>query len=99
MPLQRRIPKRGFKNPFRKQFAVVNVGDLQIFESGSEIGVQQFLETGLVRRFFEGVKLLADGDVSSPFTVHVHKASASAIQKIEAAGGRVELIPPPEKKD
>ncbi|GKT08322.1 50S ribosomal protein L15 [Desulforhabdus sp. TSK] len=97
MPLQRRIPKRGFKNPFKKQFAVVNVGDLQVFESGTEVALHDFFEAGLVKKLFDGIKLLGDGEVNSPLTVHVHKASAAAVQKIEAAGGRVELIVPQKR--
>ncbi len=97
MPLQRRIPKRGFTNIFKKYYAVVNVSDMDRFTSGSEVGPREFVEAGLVRKMHEGIKLLADGELSIPLTVHVHKASVSAIRKIEAAGGRVELIPSLER--
>jgi large subunit ribosomal protein L15 len=98
MPLQRRIPKRGFTNIFRKEFTVVNVADLERFSSGSEIGPLDFQSVGLVKKVPYGVKLLANGEIDRPLTVRVHKASASAVQKIEAAGGKVEIIPIKEGK-
>lgn len=93
MPLQRRIPKRGFKNPFQIRFGIVNVNDLLTYAAGTEIGPEQFADAGLVRRSEKFVKLLGDGDLTVALTVRVHKASASAIAKIEAAGGKVEFIP------
>jgi large subunit ribosomal protein L15 len=93
MPLQRKVPKRGFTNISRKRFAVVNVDDLNRFSSGSEIGPTQLIESRLVRKILDGIKLLGEGEITYPVTVQVHKASASAVTKIEAAGGRVELIP------
>ena len=94
MPLQRRIPKRGFTNIFKKRYSIVNVSDLERFAVDSEIGPKELLQTGLVKATaMMGSSLLADGDITHPFTVRVHKASAAAISKVEAAGGRVELIP------
>jgi large subunit ribosomal protein L15 len=93
MPLQRRIPKRGFTNIFKKEFSIINLGDLSGFPAGSEIGPPDLIGTGLLRKIRYGVKLLGNGDVTQSITVRVHKASASAVQKIEAAGGKVELIP------
>jgi len=98
MPLQRRIPKRGFTNIFRKEFSIINIVDLQRFTSGSEVGPLDLMGIGLLRKIPYGVKLLANGDITQPLTVRVHKASASAVQKIEAAGGKVELIPLKEGK-
>lgn len=98
MPLQRRIPKRGFTNIFKKEFSIINLEDLQKFPAGSEIGPLDFIGAGLLRKVRYGVKLLANGDISQPVTVRVHKASASAIKRIEAAGGKVELIPLREGK-
>ena len=98
MPLQRRIPKRGFTNIFRKEFSIINLGDLCKFPAGSEVGPLDFIGAGLIRKVRHGVKLLANGEISQPVTVRVHKASVSAIQKIEAAGGKVELIPLREGK-
>lgn len=93
MPLQRRVPKRGFTNIFKTRYEVVNVGDLERFPSGSEVGPDELRKVGLVKKIRDGIKLLADGDIASPLTIRVHKASDSAVRKIEAAGGRVELIP------
>jgi large subunit ribosomal protein L15 len=98
MPLQRRIPKRGFTNVFRKEFSIINLDDLRKFPAGSEVGPLDFVGAGLLRKVRYGVKLLANGEISQPLTVRVHKASASAIQRIEAAGGNVELIPLREGK-
>ncbi len=92
MPLQRRVPKRGFTNIFKKQFAVVNVGDLGEMSAGAEIGPLDLVAAGLLRRNHLPVKLLADGEISLALTISVHKASASAVQKIEAAGGKVVLV-------
>ena len=98
MPLQRRIPKRGFTNIFKKEFSIVNLEDLGKFPAGSEIGPLDFIGVGLIRKVRYGVKLLANGEISQPVTVRVHKASASAVKRIEAAGGKVELIPLKEGK-
>jgi large subunit ribosomal protein L15 len=98
MPLQRRIPKRGFTNIFKKEFSIITLDDLRKFPAGSEVGPLDFIGAGLLRKVRYGVKLLANGEISQPVTVRVHKASASAIQRIEAAGGKVELIPLREGK-
>lgn len=98
MPIQRRIPKRGFKNIFKKVFSIINLSDLSEFPAGSEIGPPDFIGSGIVRKIGFGVKLLADGEVTQAITVRVHGASVSAIQKIEAAGGKVELLPPRKGK-
>ena len=92
MPLQRRIPKRGFTNIFKKINGVVNVGDLQHFAAGTEVTPLELLESGLVKKHYDSIKLLAGGEIALSLTVRVHKASAAAISKVEAAGGRVELI-------
>ncbi|MBW1680575.1 MAG: 50S ribosomal protein L15 [Deltaproteobacteria bacterium] len=92
MPLQRRLPKRGFTNIFRKEYAIVHVGDLSRFEPNSTVDPERLREAGLVRKMKSGVKLLGDGDVTIPVEVRVHRASRTAREKIEAAGGRVEII-------
>ncbi|NGZ05030.1 MAG: 50S ribosomal protein L15 [Magnetococcales bacterium] len=89
MPLQRRLPKRGFKNPFRKVYALVNVQDLELFDAGSRIGFAELKATGLVGRERHGVKLLAQGEVTRAVTIEVDRASAAAIEKVRAAGGQV----------
>lgn len=90
MPLQRRIPKRGFNNNFRKEYAVLNVADLEKFENGTRIDRQLLVEAGLVAKKCSLVKLLGNGEISKAVTVAVDKLSESARQKIEAAGGKIE---------
>ena len=92
MPLTRRIPKRGFKNPFRKEYAIVKIGDLDIFKGKAEAGIEDFLKSGMVGKLKDGVKLLSDGEIDFPIKVKVHKASAKAIEKIKAQGGDVEVL-------
>ncbi len=91
MPLFRRLPKRGFKNPFRKTYSVVNLRDLGRFEAGSEVGPAQLERAGLTDKGAQ-VKLLGDGELSVTLKLRVHKASKSAVAKVEAAGGTVEVI-------
>ena len=93
MPLQRRLPKRGFVNIFGKQFSVVNVSALEErFENGAEIDTQALINAGLVTKVLDGVKILGNGDISKKFTVKANAFSESAKQKIEAAGGKAEVI-------
>lgn len=92
MPLTRRIPKRGFKNPFRKEYAIIKIGDLDIFKGKGEAGIEDFLQSGVVGKLKDGVKLLSDGEIDFPIKVKVHKASAKAIEKIKAQGGDVEVL-------
>lgn len=94
MPLQRRLPKRGFVNIFRKEYSIVHVKDLNRFESGSVVDVDALKAAGLVRKVADGVKLLADGDVDRPLTVKVDKASKAAAAKVAAAGGTLEVTAP-----
>ncbi len=93
MPLIRRLPKRGFRNPFRVEYKVVNVGDLaRKFSEGATVDVEALKAAGLVRGREVRVKLLGDGEIDFAVTVKVHAVSKSAREKIERAGGRVELI-------
>jgi len=93
MPLIRRLPKRGFKNPFRVEYDVVNVGDLaRRFSEGATVDVEALKAVGLVKGREVRVKLLGDGEIDFAITVRVHAASKSAREKIEKAGGRVELL-------
>lgn len=92
MPLSRRLPKRGFTNIFKKQYALVQVRDLMSFEKGSVIDPAVLVESGLVAKLLDGVKLLGNGDIDIPLTVKVHKCSQAAQAKIIAAGGTVEVI-------
>ncbi len=91
MPLQRRLPKRGFRSPFKKHFAIVHVGDLNRFAKDTVVEPDLLLQSGLVRR--EGpVKLLSDGELQHPLIVRVHQASKAALKKVESASGKVEVI-------
>ena len=97
MPLQRRIPKRGFKNRNRVEYQVVNVGDLDIVEG--EVTPVSLRAAGLVRSLRRPVKVLGTGEVTAPLSCSVHGVSAAARRKIEAAGGSVTVLPPGGGKD
>ena len=92
MPLARRIPKRGFHNIFRKEVVVVNLAALSVFGEGATVDVEALVTKGLVRKRHDKVKLLGTGDAPKGLTVKVHRVSAGAQQKIEAAGGSVEVL-------
>jgi len=92
MPLVRRVPKRGFKNIHRKEVEIVNVGTLTEFGEGSTVDVDTLKEQGLVPKNAQLVKLLGEGEAPKGVTVRLHRVSAGARSKIEAAGGTVELI-------
>lgn len=92
MPLQRRLPKRGFHNPFRIAMAIVNLDQLENFPAGSEVTPDTLAERGLVRGKNRRVKVLGDGLLSKALTIKAHGFSAKAKEKIEASGGKVELI-------
>ncbi len=92
MPLVRRLPKRGFYNVWGKEIAEVNVGDLVRFDAGAVVDIDALTGSGLVKKVGDGVKLLGKGDIDRALTVRVHRVSAGAKAKIEAAGGTVELI-------
>ena len=93
LPLIKRLPrKRGFVNIFRTEYSVVNIDKLNMFESGSEVTPQRLVATGLVKSLRSPVKVLADGEINHPLVVKVHKFSAVAKAKIEAAGGSVEEV-------
>jgi large subunit ribosomal protein L15 len=89
MPLQRRLPKVGFRNPFRKEYAYVNVCDLNRFEDGSEVNLALLVEEGLVKAVKDGLKILGKGELERKLVVVAQKISAGARQKIEACGGEV----------
>jgi len=93
MPLRRRIPKRGFHNPFSKEYAVVNVELLNAFAAGETVTPEMMFARGLVRREHAPVKILGDGELKAALTVRAHKFSKSAGEKITHAGGKVEILP------
>ncbi|NPV30139.1 MAG: 50S ribosomal protein L15 [Firmicutes bacterium] len=92
MPLYRRIPKRGFRNIFRKEVAVVNVRDLARFPAGAVVTPTLLRAEGLVKKTDAVIKLLGKGELDRPLTVKVHQVSKGAAEKVAAAGGRVEVI-------
>lgn len=92
MPLQRRIPKRGFNNIFRKELTTVNVGSLNCFEDGAVVDLEALLEKGVVKSSPNGVKILSNGKVEKKLTVKASAFSEAAKAKIEAAGGKAEVI-------
>ena len=92
MPIHRRLPKRGFTNIFKKNFAEINVRDLSRFESGSLVDRGALIQNGMVHGKNDGIVLLGKGDISIPLTVKVNRISKGAREKIEGAGGTVEVI-------
>ncbi|MDD3269380.1 MAG: 50S ribosomal protein L15 [Syntrophomonadaceae bacterium] len=92
MPLQRRLPKRGFTNIFKKEYAIVNVKDLNIFSDGTEVTPELLYNAGLVKKIKTGVKILGDGDLDKKLVVKAHKISKQAEEKVTAKGGKVEVI-------
>lgn len=92
MPLQRRIPKRGFNNIFATTYATINVSDLNKFEDGAVVDAQAIVAAGLLKKTLDGVKILGQGELTKKLTIQVKAFSESAKQKIEAAGGKAEVI-------
>ena len=92
MPLYRRIPKRGFKNVFKKEWSIMNVSDLNSYEEGTVITPELLIADGKVKQVTAGVKILGDGELEKKLTVQANKFSKAAIEKIEAAGGKAEVI-------
>ncbi|WP_312641401.1 50S ribosomal protein L15 [Hydrogenoanaerobacterium sp.] len=91
MPLQRRVPKRGFVNIFATKYATINVSDLNKFEDGAVVDAQAIVAAGLLKKTLDGVKVLGNGELTKKLTVNVAAFSASAKQKIEQAGGTAEV--------
>ena len=92
MPLYRRLPKRGFNNKWAKEYAEINVKDLNRFEDGTEVDLGVLLAAGLVGKQLDGLKVLGNGELSKKLTVKAEKFSKSAVEKIEKAGGKAEVI-------
>ncbi|RSL28825.1 50S ribosomal protein L15 [Salibacterium salarium] len=91
-PIYKRLPKRGFTNPTRKEFAIVNVELLNRFEAGTEVTPELLIKEGVINKTKDGVKILGNGSIESGLTVKANKFSASAAKAIEAAGGKTEVI-------
>jgi large subunit ribosomal protein L15 len=92
MPLQRRLPKRGFTNIFKKKIAIINIRDLAKFDKGSVVDTDALIQAGLVKGQRDGIKLLGQGEINYSLDVRVNQISQSAREKIETAGGKVEVI-------
>ncbi len=91
MPIQRRLPKKGFRSPFRKRFAIIHVGDLNRFPKDTVVEPGLLLQSGLLKKE-EPIKLLSDGELQHPLTIRVHHVSKAALKKVESASGKVEVI-------
>jgi len=91
-PLYRRLPKRGFNNRFRKEYAIVNIEELNRFEAGTEVTPELLMEQGIVKNPLAGIKILGNGEIKVGLTVKANKFSQSAVEKIQAAGGKTEVI-------
>ena len=92
MPLTMRLPKRGFTNKWRKEYEAINISVLNIFEDGMEVGPIELLEYGIINKVLDGIKIMGDGELTKKLTVQAHKFTATAKEKIEAAGGTCEVI-------
>jgi len=92
MPMQRRLPKRGFNPLSRKEYSLVNLGQMDVFDTGQSVDVEALLKSGLIGKVRDGVKILANGDLTKALNVKAHKFSAAAKAKIVAAGGTAEEI-------
>lgn len=92
MPLQRRLPKRGFTSINKKDYNLINLRDLDCFDADTTVSLELYGKAGLVKKMKDGIKILADGELSKSLTVQAHKFSSAAIEKIEAAGGKAEVI-------
>ena len=92
IPLMRRIPKRGFTNKFRTEYCAINVDRLNIFEDGQVVTPVELIEAGITKNILDGVKIMGNGEITKKLTVKANKFTASAKEKIEAAGGKVEVI-------
>ena len=92
MPLMRRLPKRGFHNRFRIQYEAVNVERLDIFEDGQTVTPVELIQAGIINKVQDGVKIMGNGEMTKKLTVQANKFTATAKEKIEAAGGKAEVI-------
>lgn len=92
IPLYRKLPKRGFHNKFAKNYAIVNVSALNVFEDGATVNLAALMEKGIIRNAYDGLKVLGNGEIAKKLTVEASVFSATAKEKIEAAGGKTEVI-------
>ncbi|MBE5766068.1 MAG: 50S ribosomal protein L15 [Clostridiales bacterium] len=92
LPLVRRLPKYGFTNIFRKEYVAINVGRLEVFEDGMTVGPVELIEEGIIKKIEDGIKIMGDGELTKKLTVQAMKFTATAKEKIEAAGGKCEVL-------
>ncbi len=92
MPLHRRVPKRGFHNLFRKEYAEINLGRLEIFDAGTIVTPEVLMKRGMIKRLRHGLKVLAKGELTKALTIRAHKFSATAKARITELGGKAELL-------
>ena len=92
MPLTMRLPKRGFTNNFRKEYVAINVSRLEVFDDGATVTPVELIEMGIIKKIGDGVKIMGDGELTKKLTVLATKFTATAKEKIEAAGGKAEVI-------
>ena len=92
MPLTMRLPNRGFTNNFRKEYVAINVSRLDVFEDGATVGPVELIEMGIIKKIGDGIKIMGDGELNRKLTVQANKFTATAKEKIEAAGGKAEVI-------
>ena len=92
MPLVRRLPKRGFFNPFRIEYVAINVSRLEVFEDGATVSPVELIQMGIIKKIEDGVKIMGSGELTRKLTVQANKFTATAKEKIEAAGGKAEVI-------
>ena len=92
LPLVRRLPKFGFTNIFRKEYVAINVSRLEVFEDGMTVGPVELIEEGIIKKIEDGIKIMGDGELTKKLTVQAMKFTASAKAKIEAAGGKCEVL-------
>ena len=92
LPLYRKLPKRGFTNHFATHYAIINLADLDVFDNGAVIDLDTLVANGMIKNTYDGLKVLGNGEITKAFTVKATKFSASAKEKIEAAGGKTEVV-------
>lgn len=91
-PLFRRLPKRGFNNPFKKNYAIVNIKDISHFNKGTTVNAEKLKDAGIIKKILDGIKVLGDGEIKNPLTVIAHKFSKVAKEKILTAGGEAKTV-------
>ena len=92
MPLYRRVPKRGFTNVFKKDYSIVNIGQLNVFEDGDVVDQKELIDKGIIKKVGYGVKILANGELNKKLTIKASKFSQKAISKIELVDGKIEVV-------